>query len=233
MNDGNLAGVTKFGFAARATACVEQERTGSRVSANSVHARVQAWAMSPVHDRNEAEREFVNSLSNVRRLEPSELICFRGRRDFTSGCIPQPNDMGPSPVARAGRYNRQGKSVLYLCETEKGIMREPIGGTGALWLQRFLLPTSDLTIADLRPGRADEFVDQVFWFAEHAGEAPNHCSLEFSQHVAELVAERFDAMMVPGVRGDKSYKYSNIVVLRQVSEWMSWLHPESLPSICE
>lgn len=235
MDEENLRGSAKIGFVVRATLSAEQQRTGRRIRADSVHARVQAWAMSAVHDRNEAELEFVNSLSSARRLAPSKLICFRGQRRFALGYSPQLQDMGPPPpgAPSAGRYNKQGESVLYLCETEQGVMREPIDGTGPLWLQRFLLPTGALEIADLRPGRADEFVDQVFWFAEHAGEAPNQCSLEFSQRIAELVADRFDAMMIPGVRGDESHRYTNIVVLRRVSEWMSWLYPESLPSMCK
>ncbi len=96
-----------------------------------------------------------------------------------------------------------------------------------------MLPTDTLEIADLRPERAQEFVNQVFWFAEHAGEAPVHCSVEFSQRIASLVAKKFDGMMIPGVRGDESQRYANIVVLRRMSEWISWLYPESRPVMHE
>ena len=235
MDNGNLRGSAKFGFVAGATLSAEQQRTGRRIQADSVHARVQAWAMSAVHEGSDTELEFVNALSTVHRLAPSELVCFRGQRRFPLGHSPQPEDMGPPPTGKAlaGRYNGHGHSLLYLCETEQGVMQEPISGTGPLWVQRFMLPTDTLEIADLRPGRAEEFVNQVFWFAEHAGEAPIHCRLEFSQRVASLVAKKFDGMMIPGVRGDESHRYANIVVLRRISEWSSWLDPESRPSMHE
>ena len=235
MDDGNLRGSAKLGFVAGATLSAEQQRTGRRIRADSVHARVQAWAVSPAHEGSESELEFVNALSTVHRLAPSKLVCFRGQRRFPLGHSPRPEDMGPPPLgkASAGRYNGHGYSVLYLCETEEGVIREPISGPGPLWVQRFMLPTDILQIADLRPGGDDEFVNQVCWFAEHAGEAPVHCSLEFSQRVASLVARNFDGMMIPGVRGHEAHRYANIVVLRRVSEWISWLYPESRPSMHE
>ena len=138
--------------------------------------------------------------------------------------------MGPPEPgkASAGRYNGQGRSVLYLCETSHGVAREPLTGPGSLWVQRFLLPTDTLQIAGLRPGRAEKFVNQVFWFAEHAGAASVHCSVKFSQRIASLVAKKFDGMMIPCVRGDASHRYANIVVLRK-----NWLYPESHPAMHE
>ena len=218
MNEGNLRGRVKAGSIVRAMLDAEQQRTGRRTQGH-IRERVQAWAMSAVHDGSEAELEFVNALSNAPRLDASKLICFRGQRRFPLGYSPQPEEMGPPPPdkASAGRYNRDGESIFYSCETKQGVMREPIKEPGPLWIQRFMLPTGDLVIADLRPGRAGEFVDEVFWFAEHAGEDPIHCGLVFSQRVASLVAKRFDGMLIPGVRGEKSYRYGNIVVLRRVS----------------
>ncbi len=235
MHRGNLRGSAKFGLVTGATLSAEQQRTGRRIQADSVHARVQAWAMSAVYEGSEAEVEFINALSTVHRLAPSKLVCFRGQRRFPSGYSPEPEDMGPPPLgkASAGRYNGQGRSVLYLSETEQGVTREPITGPGPLWIQKYILPADTLQIADLRPGRAEEFVNQVFWFAEHAGEAPVHCSLEFSQRIASLIAEKFDGIMMPGVRGDESHRYANIVVLKRMSEWIAWLYPESRPAMHE
>jgi hypothetical protein len=66
-------------------------------------------------------------------------------------------------------------------------------------------------------------IAQAFWFAEHAGESSVMPPWSFSQYIGELVASRFDAMLVPGVRGDHQFHYFNVVVLRRVDEWTAWV----------
>jgi hypothetical protein len=46
---------------------------------------------------------------------------------------------------------------------------EPIAGSGALWVQKFLLPTDQLAIADFSSLSADDFASKTLWFAELAG----------------------------------------------------------------
>ena len=47
--------------------------------------------------------------------------------------------------------------------------------------------------------------------------------LESEVYGAQIVAERFDGMAVPGVRGNGSQGYSNIVIFRPSGRWRTWL----------
>jgi hypothetical protein len=47
--------------------------------------------------------------------------------------------------------------------------------------------------------------------------------------VADRVAKLFDGMIVPGVRGDESFRYFNIVVFCPNERWRSWLTEGSNP----
>ena len=221
-----------MGFVATATLSAEQLRTGRRIQGDSLHARVQGWATSAIGGHS-VEKEVIAALAAVSPMAPAELVCFRGQRRFPVGYRPDATEMGPPPSdnASGGRYNSEGCSVLYLAETTDGVARESIAGSGPLWVQKFIVPTSILRIADLRVGCTDDLLNQVFWLAEHAGEAPVYPGYRFSQRVASLVAERFDGMMVPGVRGDRCCRYANVIVLRQMSEWSSWLDLHSQPQL--
>jgi hypothetical protein len=139
--------------------------------------------------------------------------------------------MGPPPasVARANRYNKAHESVLYLSESRSAIANEPIADSGTLWVQRFVLPADQLVIADFGSLRADDFASKAFWFAELAGNDDVAVQLCFSQLIASLVAQRFDGMRVPGVRGDHDTRYSNIVVFRAEACWKQWLAIDSQP----
>jgi hypothetical protein len=139
--------------------------------------------------------------------------------------------MGPPPSnkAKAGRSNQEKESVQYLCGSEAGIQLEPIDGPGPLWIQRFSLPTEQLSIADFGTLRNEDFCNLVFWFAEQAGNPGVPISLGFSQFVASLVVQRFDGMRVPGVRGNKDCFYFNVVIFRAESRWIDFLETDSPP----
>ena len=72
-----------------------------------------------------------------------------------------------------------------------------------------------------------KFVNQVFWFAETpvSGSSDDY---EFSQFVAQVVSRRFEGMIVPGVRGDKSFRYNNVVIF-EPGNWKRWLGPRPNP----
>ena len=202
--------------------------TGRFITADADYALVRSWAELADCDLqrgHEAQVRFVTGLTQVPTLKGVSLPCFRGRR-FPSAHRPASDEMGPPPaeVASEGRYNTSGESVLYLCESEVGIAREPIAGDGPLWIQWFVLPTEKLAIADFSSLRADDFASKVFWFAELAGNEGVAHRLHFSQLVASLVGKRFDGMRIPGVRGNHDVRYSNIVVFRAAERcWRNWL----------
>jgi hypothetical protein len=83
--------------------------------------------------------------------------------------------MGPPPasLARANRYNNANESALYLCESQAAVAYAPIAGSGALWVQKFLLPTDQLAIADFNSLSADDFASKTLWFAELAPGLPS------------------------------------------------------------
>jgi len=97
------------------------------------------------------------------------------------------------------------------------------------------------------PGDFDDLLNHVFWWTETA--SPD-CGAQFvfSQFVAGRVASavaaghandgcnalsrcsippvacgRFDGMLVPGVRGDQSTRYDNVVLFRPHDRWQDWL----------
>ena len=45
------------------------------------------------------------------------------------------------------------------------------------------------------------------------------------------MAHRFDAMLVPGVRGEREFRYNNVVVLRHVDEWAFWVEQSPEPQL--
>ena len=218
-------------FSARATLSAEQQCTGRHTVANELHADVQRWAMSSNYETHELYAKFLDLLKKSPLYTSEKFIGFRGRR-FDSANKPSRLDMGPPPAqdARGQRYSKQNYPALYLSETKAGVLREPISGSDPLWIQKFVIPIATLRIADFRVENTSELATQVFWFAEHAGEASVMPPIEFSQFVASLVARQFDGMLVPGIRGDREYRYSNLVVLKRVDEWKMWLH-ESDPHL--
>jgi hypothetical protein len=222
-------------FRASATLSATYEPTGRFITAGSDYAFVREWAElrdTDLQQRHGARERFVGCLAepDKLRLSAASLLCFRGRR-FAAGYAPSSEQMGPPPlsVARENRYNKPHESVLYLCESESAIVEEPIAGTGPLWIQRFVLPIDRLVMADFSSLRADDFISKALWFAELAGNNDVAVQLCFSQLIASLVAQHFDGMRVPGVRGNKDSRYSNVVVFRAESRWRHWLEVDSPP----
>jgi len=235
MEPRNLFGSASLKFRASATLSATYGPTGRFITADSEYACVREWAEHPdpdVQERHQARQRFVDCLSRVDcvNADAMRLSCFRGRR-FSNGASPTPEEMGPPPAsdARANRYNKPNESTLYLSESERAVGREPISGSGQLWVQQFLLPTDQLAIADFSSLSADDFASKAFWFAELAGNAGVAVQLCFSQLLGSLVQQRFDGMRVPGVRGSNETRYSNIVVFRAEARWKSWLATDCRP----
>ena len=232
----NLSGRASITVRASATAGATYGPTGRVITADSEYALVKEWAElrdADLQERHEARERFIACLVGVNRLnaDGTTLECFRGQRRFSAGHLPASEEMGPPPScdAPANRYNKAHECVLYLCESEPAIAKEPITGSGPLWVQRFVLPTDQLVIADFSSLRADDFASKVFWFAELAGNDGVAVQFSFSQLVAASVGQHFDGMRVPGVRGSNDTRYSNIVVFRAEARWKQWLATGSPP----
>jgi hypothetical protein len=156
-------------------------------------------------------------------LVGSPLELFRGRpRD---GSIRGLEQMGPPPVGCApdGRYNRAGESVLYLSDSEEGVRLEVTAGP--ICIQQFLVPAPSLRIADFAPEEVSNRVHAAFDLAERAcvpgRDGPNNYA--FSQLLARSIFRAgFDGFIVPGVRGNSSVRYRNVVLLKPDRAWQSW-----------
>lgn len=99
---------------------------------------------------------------------------------------PHEDDRVPS-----GRYNHETKSVLYLCDSKTGVVREVIQqGDKHLWVQEFTFKFDELRITDFRPP-VEALLNHVFWWTETASKDRGNGFL-FSQFIADLVEKDFD-----------------------------------------
>lgn len=226
----NLSGAATISFRPTGTISASFAGTGRYVTCDSDYAAVSNWAQAPSPGdliAHEACARFRRELSRIAALDLSVLQCLRGRTAPFTRTPPAADEMAPPPADRTddrGRYNRRGESVLYLSDSEEGIRRELAGRQGPIWIQRFILRPATVRIADLRlnlPG-THRFMRSVLWFAELAGQQ-GYPGVDFSQTLAQIVGQRFDGMMVPGVRGDGTFTYHNIVLFRPESRWRAWL----------
>ena len=85
----------------------------------------------------------------------------------------------------------------------------------------------------LRPPSVEglPLLNHAFWWAEIANKEDGTKFL-FSQFVAGGVANLFDGMIVPGVRGDDSTRYDNIVIFRP-DRWRDWFRRGVARSGCQ
>lgn len=162
-------------------------------------------------------------LCNAPVTGPSMLDLFRARPldDSILGW----KQMGPPSVgqAPAGRYNRVGTSVLYLSTSEEGVRLEV--RDGPLCIQRYNIDSSRLRIADFASAMASNPLQAAFDLAESA------CVLgrigpqnyRFSQFLARRICSSgFDGFIVPGVRGNGTIRYKNVVLFHPEERWSSW-----------
>jgi len=177
--------------------------------------------------------EFCSLVPSAPRLPDTALVFFRGRG--VTSVPPRVDQMGPPPLNRvpaAGRYNRPGKRVLYLSDSEEGVLRELSAWLveGVPYVQRYRLPLDKLNIADFAVIPDDHFVTAAFSKAEECyvdGRGPSNYI--FSQLLAELVMAQFDGMRIPGVRGKPGSWYSNVVIFQPYPNWHDWLEQGSTP----
>ncbi len=132
--------------------------------------------------------------------------------------------MGPPGAGQATpeRYNRKGMPVLYLSTSEEGVRLEKPGVR--LCLQQFSIDTSQLRIADFASAQASNLLHAAFDLAESEWvDGRGHANYAFSQFLARRICRSdFDGFIVPGVRGDGTIHYQNVVLFHPEERWRSW-----------
>jgi RES domain len=229
---GNMSADLRGSSSVSATLGAISVPTGREISADAEHALAAAWSACTTH----AELTNHNGCSRFRTAIHAAPIlsvamdCFRGRV-LDPGDVPSSSSMGPPPAnrARAGRYNADGESVLYLSDSKDGVLRECPDDGRHLWIQEFSLPVGT-RIVDTSVSTDGKFVNQVFWFTELAEDHERMPGPTFSQFVAQIVAERSDGMLVRGVRGEPNLRYCNIVMFRPEADWALWVSASSAPT---
>jgi hypothetical protein len=214
---------------------LEFANTGRRIRGTEGYELANKWAQLLNRDdliKHPAAEEFRSLISEAPRVI-SSIVCFRVRGITRES--PTSRQMGPPPInckTSGGRYNTPGEHVLYLSDSEDGVIREFKAQRmkGAPYIQRYNLPVDKLCLADLTKIPEDHFVCHVFSKAEECNvEGRGNPGYNFSQIIAEFVKVNFDGMRVPGVHGEPGQHYSNIIVFRPFPDWCNWLDPEATP----
>jgi hypothetical protein len=214
---------------------LEFAHTGRKVRGSEGDVLATEWAQLLDRDKlikHPAAEEFCLLIPCSPCLD-SSFVCFRVRGITEES--PRSDQMGPPPLNRetiGGRYNSPGEHVLYLSDSEDGVIREFRAQRmkGVPYIQRYRLPADQLHIADLTKIPPDHFVSQVFSKAEECNvEGRGLPGYNFSQMIAGLVNTNFDGMRVPGVHGIPGERYSNVVIFRPFPDWPNWLEPGFTP----
>ncbi len=202
--------------------------TGRLIKADSVYGNVAAWAKSS--SRNELEQSEIfklihRQIQNATVASEVSLSVFRGRTPPFENPIPLAMEMGPPPCPNSqGRYSIADHGVLYTSSSVDGAYREVLSGKEDIWIQEFKLPLKSLRIADFRhiTSELDHILNCALWNAELSG-TKGYPSLIYSQSFASWVSEIFDGFALPGVKGNSSDNYFNIVIFHPENNWQNWL----------
>lgn len=209
--------------------------TGREVMGSEAERRAIEWASLSTHDEilchNVAE-DFRHLMSDAPVLSGDYLVLFRGQGIRDGQPIPPSIErMGPLPNDRTpgeGRYHRHGERVLYLADSEDGVRREMEAWftQGTPFVIRLEVPLATLRIADLSDLPTDHLITSAFSRAEMCkvkNRGPDNYI--FSQCIGSLVADGFDGMRIPGVRGEPGAHYKNVVLFNRLGDWPTWVNP--------
>lgn len=207
--------------------------TGRKVLGADAELRASEWASLSTHheilNHNVADDFRALLEEGASALSGDPLVLFRGRGIRDGQPLPPTvEQMGPLPshlTPSEGRYHRQGERVLYLADSEDGVRREMNAWLtrGVPFVIRIEVPVMSLRIVDLSDLPSDHLITAVFSRAEMCkvkGRGPDN--YVFSQCVGQLVSGYFDGMRIPGVRGEPSAHYKNVVLFRGLGDWSKW-----------
>jgi hypothetical protein len=227
--------LSKLATRAEASASVDRAKTGRVLDYHSPHeiqcdilaAEWMSLDSVELMISHRARERFESELARIPAISISQEV-LRGRHfDPSDPKRSISSEFGPPPqeLCSAGRYNMPGQPVLYLASSDDGVRSEVQVPPGrVLMSQGFFVPT-DLRIADLTNNSIDPFIANAFDRAEHMESAEYFRS----NVLAQLVSRQFQAMLVPGVRGSRQNRYSNLVVFSPEELWRRWLNPSSAP----
>ena len=214
---------------ATAMLTVDRGNTGRRLSWASEQewaaARLaQEWFEASDFSSHPARAEFERALELVEVYE-EKMICFRGRPHASNSPFILPTDFGPPPtnVATLGRYNAAGVPVLYLATSVDGVRLEVTNSAADLAgasVQSFEIDGTKLRIANFVASTLSPIIAESFDISERTGLGVGY---EKTSLLAELVGSRFGGMIVPGVRGSREVRYSNIIIFQPGERWRDWL----------
>ena len=217
-------------FGMRVVGTKQSGTTGRVVCGGEAHTRAVVWSKQPTIHEMRTDPTFTDFVDLVKQSPlATELACIRGQ--YIETPPPSRDRMGPLPADHAyftsGRYSVRGCRVFYLASTEEGVRLELAAWVrpGEVWLQRFTIPVT-LRIADFSQTPEDHLLTSAFSIAEDCmldeqGGLPTY---DFSNLLASVVAEHFDGMLVPGVRGQRGkQRYRNVVIFRYHDDWRDWL----------
>jgi hypothetical protein len=102
-----------------------------------------------------------------------------------------------------------------------------------LWIQRFS-NVAPLLLLDARLLPETSFAAGVFWVVKQQRDRTQE-QPGLGVRVGELVSERFDGMIVPGVRGSAEerdspeVRYANVVIFRSLDRWHDFVDQYETP----
>jgi len=130
----------------------------------------------------------------------------------------------PENSPKEGRYNRTGTAVLYLSTTIDGVRRELRDPREPrLCIQEYVV--DNVRIADLSSPGLPMRLQAAFELAESAGVEGRGepATFALAHHLADSIFScHYDGFLVPGVRGDASSRYSNLVIFLPDLHWERW-----------
>jgi hypothetical protein len=199
--------------------------TGRSISIDAGYRAAAEWQLSVLRSEKDANgrSSFAASLDVVAVAhEPTRF--FRGRLFHTPPDLHEPFGPPEPDEARLGRYNEARQPALYLSTSVDGVTRELADRRKKeLWVREFDIPLRELRVVDLTRLSVDSFEAAVLFLSERdRGLDKTGAEFRFSRLVAKIVADRFDGMLVPGVRGDSEVIYSNLVLFRPGDAWREW-----------
>ncbi len=168
----------------------------------------------------------------IAEREPQTLEgpLFRGRY-FPTNLTPASEDFGPPPavLTGAGRYHVPGSPKLYLCSSLGGVVSEltPPSHEHQLWIQRFQSPRL-LRLLDAGTFHEHSLAVAAFWRVESQRDR-GLTYARLGPRLAAIASERFDGMIVPGVRSANE-PYFNVVLFHPERLWLDLLDCATSPS---
>ena len=178
-----------------------------------------------------AHELFLSALGEAPQLQ-DPIIVYRGRPISPDKVASLTRtDFGPPPAdkAAAGRYNHAGSPALYLATTPAGVCAELAGRDigSSLYCQQYQIDPNQLQVLDMSALSLKDIVRIVFDYTEHSS-APGG-SLHSRLLASAISALGHDGMIVPGVRGSRQNRYSNLVVFEPSERWRDWVSGNADP----